>query len=43
MFDDRTHAGQLLAEKLATLALKSPYILAVPRGLVRCLHRGNPK
>ncbi|TWH46579.1 phosphoribosyltransferase [Sporomusa sp. KB1] len=32
MFDDRTHAGQLLAEKLATLALKSPYILAVPRG-----------
>lgn len=32
MFDDRTHAGQLLAEKLASLGLKTPYILAVPRG-----------
>ena len=32
MFDDRSHAGQLLAEKLAALTLKNPYILAVPRG-----------
>ena len=32
MFDDRTHAGQLLAEQLAALNLKKPYILAVPRG-----------
>lgn len=32
MFDDRTHAGQLLAEKLASLHLKTPYIVAVPRG-----------
>lgn len=32
MFDDRTHAGQLLAEKLAASKLKNPYILAVPRG-----------
>lgn len=32
MFDDRTHAGQLLSEKLASLSLKAPYILAVPRG-----------
>lgn len=32
MFDDRTHAGELLAEKLSEHNLKSPYILAVPRG-----------
>ncbi|SDE79706.1 phosphoribosyltransferase [Sporomusa acidovorans] len=32
MFDNRTHAGQLLAEKLAARNLKNPYILAVPRG-----------
>ncbi|SMC92270.1 phosphoribosyltransferase [Sporomusa malonica] len=32
MFNDRTHAGQLLAEKLAARNLKNPYILAVPRG-----------
>lgn len=32
MFDDRMHAGQLLAEKLAALNLKNPYILAVPNG-----------
>lgn len=32
MFDNRTHAGQLLAEKLAARNLKKPYILAVPRG-----------
>lgn len=32
MFDNRTHAGQLLAEKLAKQGLKAPYILAVPRG-----------
>ncbi|MBP2663038.1 MAG: putative phosphoribosyl transferase [Firmicutes bacterium] len=32
MFDNRIHAGQLLAEKLAELSLKTPYILAVPRG-----------
>ncbi|MDF2570223.1 MAG: putative phosphoribosyl transferase [Sporomusa sp.] len=32
MFNDRTHAGELLAEKLMALDLKSPYILAVPRG-----------
>lgn len=32
MFDNRTHAGQMLAEKLAARSLKNPYILAVPRG-----------
>ncbi|WP_425059371.1 Putative phosphoribosyl transferase [Sporomusa carbonis] len=32
MFNDRTHAGQLLAEKLGARNLKNPYILAVPRG-----------
>jgi putative phosphoribosyl transferase len=32
MFDNRTHAGELLAEKLASRHLHSPYILAVPRG-----------
>lgn len=32
MFDNRIHAGQLLAEKVAALQLKNPYILAVPRG-----------
>lgn len=32
MFDDRNHAGQILAEKLAGHKLKNPYILAVPRG-----------
>lgn len=32
MFDDRTHAGQMLAEQLAAHSLKNPYILAVPRG-----------
>ncbi len=32
MFDDRNHAGEILAEKLAGHNLKKPYILAVPRG-----------
>ncbi len=32
MFDDRNHAGRVLAEKVAELNLKNPYILAVPRG-----------
>ena len=32
MFNDRTHAGEILADKLAALKFKDPYILAVPRG-----------
>ncbi|BBB90626.1 MAG TPA: phosphoribosyltransferase family protein [Methylomusa anaerophila] len=32
MFNNRTHAGELLAERLAELHLNNPYILAVPRG-----------
>lgn len=32
MFDDRIHAGKMLAEQLAARSLENPYILAVPRG-----------
>ncbi|SCM82351.1 putative phosphoribosyl transferase [uncultured Sporomusa sp.] len=32
MFDDRIHAGKMLAEQLAAHSLKKPYIVAVPRG-----------
>lgn len=31
-FDDRTHAGRLLAERLRDIPMRDPVVLAIPRG-----------